>query len=81
MVDQRTVEIVMNSFFDGISGAGLFGKLRRPGAPTVLVDTGAAASDAEIESRSNMILRSFRSDRAGGRADHGQEPSFSRTKP
>jgi hypothetical protein len=39
MAARRTIWIVTDSFLDGISGAALFGKLRIPGAPTVLVDT------------------------------------------
>ena len=35
----RNMAIFWDAFFDGISGAGLFSKLRRPGAPTCLVDT------------------------------------------
>jgi len=31
--------ILIDAFLDGFSGAGLFGKLRRPGAPTELVDS------------------------------------------
>ena len=39
----RNTAIFWDAFFDGISGAGLFGKLRRPGAPTCLVDTRSVA--------------------------------------
>ncbi len=35
----RNAAIFWDAFFDGISGAGLFGKLRRPGSPTCFVDT------------------------------------------
>ena len=38
MAASRILDIMTDSFFDGITGAALFGKLRRPGAPTVLVD-------------------------------------------
>jgi hypothetical protein len=31
--------IVVDAFLDGFTGAGLFGKLRRPGAPTEYVDS------------------------------------------
>jgi hypothetical protein len=30
--------IALDALLDGMSGAGLFGRLRRPGAPTHLVD-------------------------------------------
>jgi hypothetical protein len=30
--------IALDAMLDGLSGAGLFGRLRRPGAPTHLVD-------------------------------------------
>ena len=32
-------KIISASFLDGLTGAGLFGKLRRPFAPTELIDT------------------------------------------
>jgi hypothetical protein len=31
-------DIVVDAFFDGFTGAGLFGRLRRPGALTEYVD-------------------------------------------
>ena len=34
----RRTEIMLESFLDGITGAGLFGRLRRPGAPKYLID-------------------------------------------
>lgn len=39
MSASRILDIMTDSFFDGISGAALFGKLQRPGAPTVLINT------------------------------------------
>jgi hypothetical protein len=30
---------VLDAFLDGCTGAGLFGKLRRPGAPTEIIDS------------------------------------------
>jgi hypothetical protein len=39
MAVSRNLDIMIDSFLDGITGAGLFGTLRLPGAPTVLVDT------------------------------------------
>jgi hypothetical protein len=41
MAASRILGIMTDSVLDGITGAALFGKLRRPGAPTVLVDTSA----------------------------------------
>jgi hypothetical protein len=38
MAASRILDIMTDSFLDGITGAALFGKLRRPGAPTELVD-------------------------------------------
>jgi hypothetical protein len=32
-------DIVIDAFLDGFTGAGLFGRLRRPGAPTEYVDS------------------------------------------
>jgi hypothetical protein len=34
------MSIFLEAFLDGVTGAGLFGKLRRPGAPTELIDSG-----------------------------------------
>jgi hypothetical protein len=39
MAVSRNLDIMIDSFLDGITGAALFGKVRLPGAPTVLVDT------------------------------------------
>ncbi len=39
MAASRILNIMTDSFLDGITGAALFGKAQRPGAPTVLVDT------------------------------------------
>jgi len=39
MKNPRRREIVIQSFLDGITAAGLFGWLRRPGAPTELIDS------------------------------------------
>ena len=38
MAASRIQDIMIDSFLDGITGGALFGKLRIPGAPTVLVD-------------------------------------------
>ncbi|MFZ1086388.1 MAG: sugar transferase [Terracidiphilus sp.] len=38
MAASRIQNIMIDSFLDGITGAAFFGKLRIPGAPTVLVD-------------------------------------------
>jgi hypothetical protein len=35
----RVTAILSESFLDGLTGAGLFGRLRRPGAPTEFVDS------------------------------------------
>jgi len=48
MAASRILGIMTDSFLDGISGAALFGKLRRPGAPTVLVDS-RSPSEANVE--------------------------------
>ena len=40
-------DIVIDSFFDGITGAAFFGKLRRPGAPTIFCDEDAAKPSEE----------------------------------
>jgi DNA-binding NtrC family response regulator len=39
MAVSRNLDIMIDSFLDGITGAALFGKLRRPSAPTVLFDS------------------------------------------
>lgn len=35
--------IMIDAFFDGLTGAGLFGRLRRPSAPTEYVDSRSLA--------------------------------------
>jgi hypothetical protein len=35
LTGEKLQNVILDSFLDGVTGAGLFGKLRRPGAPTV----------------------------------------------
>jgi len=44
----KNLDILPDSFLDGITGTALFGKLRRPGAPTELVDS-RSPDEANIE--------------------------------
>jgi hypothetical protein len=39
MKNRRLREIITALLLDGFTGAGLFGHLRRPGAPDMLIDT------------------------------------------
>jgi hypothetical protein len=39
MKNRRLRKIITASLLDGFTGAGLFGHLRRPGAPDTLIDT------------------------------------------
>ena len=41
MDGSKTIGIMTGSFFDGVTGAALFGKLRRPGAPAVFCSSEA----------------------------------------
>ena len=43
MKNPRLREIITDSLLDGFTGAGLFGRLRLPGAPDVLIDTRSVA--------------------------------------
>jgi hypothetical protein len=58
MANYRILWIMIDAFLDGISGAGLFGKLRPPGAPTVLMDerTEVDASPRRFWHRSGYLL-------------------------
>jgi hypothetical protein len=42
MTVSRNTSIVLKAFFDGITGAALFGKLRIPGSPTQFIDSRTA---------------------------------------
>jgi hypothetical protein len=44
MAVSRTLDIMTDSFLDGVTGAAFFGKLRRPGAPTAFADLSSARS-------------------------------------
>ncbi|MGH9607615.1 MAG: hypothetical protein ACRD3N_18135 [Terracidiphilus sp.] len=90
MAASRIFFIMTDSFLDGITGAGIFGKLRRPGAPTVLVDT-RPAEGKEVWSmaRHCMLAAAFKETaraaatepKREAEATHGQGASFSRSKP
>jgi hypothetical protein len=48
--------VIFDAFLDGFSGAGLFGKLRRPGAPDVII---GKAGDAMLFSPSDLLSPRF----------------------
>jgi len=59
MATSRILGIMTDSFLDGITGAALFGKLRRPGAPTVLVNT--RSPEEAYPEYDALLTTSFRS--------------------
>jgi len=52
-------DIVIDAFLDGFAGAGLFGKLRRPGAPTEYVDSRGIA-EFKASGEFNAMLRRYK---------------------
>jgi len=50
--------IVVDAVLDGFTGAGLFGKLRRPGAPTEYVDSRGVA-EFKASGEFDAILRRY----------------------
>ena len=52
-------DIVVDAFFDGFTGAGLFGRLRRPGAPTEYVDSRGIA-ELKASGEFDAILRRYK---------------------
>ncbi len=83
MAASKIFDIMTDSFFDGITGAALFGKLRIPGSPTVLVDT---RSPEEACPEYDALLNAMkpRSGSKGSRMKSkgldGQTASFSHSK-
>lgn len=62
MAESRTFEIVTDSFLDGVTGAALFGKLRRPGAPTEFADTRPSVpTELSVSTESKQVLERDRS--------------------
>lgn len=61
----------LDAFFDGFTGAGLFGMLRRPGAPTEFVD-----SRSLQEIRESGELAEYSLDRSISKSG-GNKPNFS----
>jgi hypothetical protein len=51
--------IVIDAFLDGFTGAGLFGRLRRPGAPTEYVDSRGIA-ELKASGEFDAILRRYK---------------------
>jgi hypothetical protein len=52
-------DIVTEAFLDGFTGAGLFGKLRRPGAPTEYVDPRGIA-ELQASGEFDAMLRRYK---------------------
>jgi hypothetical protein len=70
-----------DSFLDGITGAALFGKLRIPGAPTVLVDERSPEKAyPEYDFLLNTATRAETRPMREAKASDGQTASFSRSK-
>jgi hypothetical protein len=51
-------DIVIDAFWDGFTGAGLFGRLRRLGAPTEYVDSRGVA-ELKASGEFDAILRRY----------------------
>jgi hypothetical protein len=64
MAVSRNLDVMIDAFLDGITGAALFGKLRRSGAPEVLADT-LSTSDLTICVRQEVTI--YRSPEPNGR--------------
>jgi hypothetical protein len=81
MAASRIQNIMTDSFLDGITGAALFGKLRIPGAPTVLVDE-RSPEEAYPEYDALLNVASGAAARPKWEANRldGQTASFSRSK-
>ena len=57
MKNRRLREIITASLLDGVTGAGLFGHLRRPGAPDTLIDTRSLQEWAESGEFSETVIQ------------------------
>jgi hypothetical protein len=83
MAASRIFDIVTDSFCDGITGAALFGKLRLPGSPSVLVDT---RSPEEAYPEYDALLNAVKvrpgnkGSRMKGKGLDGQRAGFSHSK-
>jgi hypothetical protein len=54
MFNSKLAGISLDAFFDGITGAALFGKLTLPGSPTKLIDS---RSPAEAQPDYDALLK------------------------
>ena len=56
-MNARRRRVALQSFLDGITAAGLFGWLRRPGAPTELIDSRNAVGYESSEEFQDAVRR------------------------
>jgi len=55
----RNAAIPIDAFLDGFTGAGLFGRLRHPGAPTEFVDSRTLAEMRETQRNQGQRRASY----------------------
>jgi hypothetical protein len=78
-------KIIVDAFLDGFTGAGLFGKLRRPGAPTEYVDSRSveefkASGEFEVTVRRyERAVSAMQADRANSTPGDRIRPKGDRT--
>jgi hypothetical protein len=81
MAKMTIADIVTESFLDGITAAALFGKLRRPGAPTVFSgEIPDLEMNLHVEAAKKILADDSRSAFRGRTSADGQAASFSHTK-
>jgi hypothetical protein len=67
---KSTTEIAVDAFLDGFTGAGLFGRFRRPGAPTEFVDSRTLAEIRESGEFAEYPISDTTSGSISKRASH-----------
>ena len=72
----------LQAFLDGLTGAGFFGRLRWPGAPTELIDSRGELSRAEVDALmpSAYNLPSARDSKTEGLFRHNGSGTAARAK-
>jgi hypothetical protein len=70
--------IVVDAFLDGFTGVGLFGKLRRPSAPTEYVDS-RSLEEFKASGEFEATVRRYEADRANSTPGRRIQPKGDRT--
>jgi hypothetical protein len=81
MAKMTLADIAFESFLDGLTGAGFFGKLRRPGAPTDLIgEIPEIEMNRQVQAAKSILAGNSKHSDRGRKSADAQAASLSHTK-